>query len=126
VKRRLLITLSITGACAARVICGELLLRLHAFRSATGILFNRGNLLAFAEGHGVYEADLRRTLVEWRYANGIDEKDRHAESHDNRLVLRRLILDAVARSLAAREKISTTKIESELKLLQRQFRDEKA
>jgi hypothetical protein len=66
--------------------------------------FNRGNLLAFAEGHGVYEADLRRTLVEWRYANGIDEKDRHAESHDNRLVLRRLILDAVARSLAGRKK----------------------
>ncbi len=104
---------------------GELLLRLHPFRSAAGILFNRGHLLAFAQGHGVYEADLRRTLVEWRYANGIDEKDRHAESHDNRLVLRRLILDAVARSLAAREKISTTKIESELKLLQRRFRDEK-
>ena len=124
-KRRLLITLSITGACAAGVVCGELLLRLHPFRSAAGILFNRGHLLAFAQGHGVYEADLRRALVEWRYATGIDENDRHAESHDNRLVLHRLILDAVARSLTAREKISTTKIDSELKLLQRQFRDEK-
>jgi hypothetical protein len=60
VKRRLLITLSITGACAAGVVCGELLFRLPAFRSATGILFKRGHLLALAQGHGIYEADLRR------------------------------------------------------------------
>ena len=78
-KPRLLITLSITGACAAGVVCGELLLRLPALRNATGILFKRGHLLALAQGQGIYEADWRRALAEWRYANGIDEKDRQEE-----------------------------------------------
>jgi hypothetical protein len=36
----------------------------------------RGHLLALAQGQGIYEADLRRALAEWRYAKGIDEKDR--------------------------------------------------
>ena len=32
-----------------------------------------------AQGQGIYEADLRRALAEWRYANGIDEKNRQEE-----------------------------------------------
>jgi parvulin-like peptidyl-prolyl isomerase len=123
VKRRLLITLSVTGACAAGVVCGELLLRLPVFRNATGILFQRGHLLALAQGQGIYEADLRRALADWRYANGIDEKNQRADNHEKPLVLRSLILDA-AQSLAAHKKIPTTKIDSELKLLREQFRDE--
>ena len=75
-KRRLLIALSITGACAAGVICAEVLVRVPAFRTATGILCKRGHLLALAQGQGIYEADLRRALAEWRYAKGIDENDR--------------------------------------------------
>jgi parvulin-like peptidyl-prolyl isomerase len=139
VKRRLLITLSITGACAAGVVCGELLLRLPAFRNATGILFKRGHPLALAQGQGIYEADLRRALAEWRYANGIDEKDRQEEDagsvkkvttvitiqEDEQQVLRRLISDSAAQYLAADEKISKVAVDSELKLLREQFRDEK-
>jgi hypothetical protein len=79
VKRILLTALLVTGACAAGVVCGELLLRLPAFRNATGILFKRGHLLALAQGQGIYEADLRRALAEWRYAKGIDDKDRREE-----------------------------------------------
>jgi hypothetical protein len=79
VKRRLLISVLLVGACAAGVVCGELLLRLPAFRDATGILFKRGHLLALGQGHGIYEADLRRSLSEWRYAKGIDENDRQGE-----------------------------------------------
>jgi len=139
VKRRLLITLSITGACAAGVVCGELLLRLPAFRNATGILFKRGHLLALAQGQGIYEADLRRAFAEWRYVNGIDEKDRQEEDagsvkkvttvttlqEDEQQLLTRLILDSVAQYLAADEKISKVEVDSELKLLLEQFRDEK-
>ena len=138
-KRRLLITLSITGACAAGVVCGELLLRLPVFRNATGILFKRGHLLALAQGQGIYEADLRRALAEWQYANGIDEKDRQEEDagsvkkvttvstlqENEQLALTRLISDSVAQYLAADEKISKVAIDSELKLLREQFRDEK-
>ena len=139
-KPRLLITLSITGACAAGVVCGELLLRLPAFRNATGILFKRGHLLALAQGQGIYEADLRRALAEWRYANGIDEKDRQEEDagsvkkvttvttlqENEQQVLTRLISDSAAQCLAADEKISKVEVDGELKLLREQFRDEKA
>ena len=138
-KCRLLITLSITGACAAGVVCGELLLRLPVFRNATGILFKRGHLLALAQGQGIYEADLRRALAEWRYANGIDEKDRQEEDagsvkkirtittlqEDEQQVLTRLISNSVVQYLAADEKISKVEVDSELKLLREQFRDEK-
>jgi len=139
VKRRLLITLSITGACVAGIVCGELLLRSPAFRNATGNLFKRGHLLALAQGQGIYEADLRRALAEWRYANGIDEKDRQEEDagsvkkvttvttlqENEQHVLTRLISNSAAQSLAADEKISKVEVDSELKLLREQFRDEK-
>ena len=138
-KPRLLITLSITGACAAGVVCGELLLRLPALRNATGILFKRGHLLALAQGQGIYEADWRRALAEWRYANGIDEKDRQEEDEgsvkkvttvttlreDEQQVLTRLISDSAAQYLVADEKISKVEVDIELTLLREQFRDEK-
>lgn len=138
-KRGLLITLSITGACVAGIVCGELLLRLPAFRNATGILFKRGHLLALAQGKGIYEADLRRALAEWRYTNGIDEKNRQEEDvrsvkkvttvttlhEDEQQVLTRLISDSAVQCLAADEKISKVEVDSELKLLREQFRDEK-
>ncbi|HEY2625187.1 MAG TPA: hypothetical protein VGI41_00400 [Candidatus Udaeobacter sp.] len=109
------------------------------FRNATGILFKRGHLLALAQGQGIYEADLRRSLAEWQYANGIDEKDRPEEDAESvkklttvttlqegeDQVLTCLILDSVARCLAADEKISEVKLDSELKLLREQFSDEK-
>ena len=137
-KRRLLITLSITGACAAGVICGELLLCLPTFRNASGILFKRGHLLALAQGQGIYEADLRRALAEWRYAKGIDQNDRQEDvrsvkkvttvttlQEERQQVLTRLISNSVAQCLAADVKISKVDVNSELKLLGEQFRDEK-
>ena len=137
-KLRLLITLSVTGALAAGVVCGELFLRLPAFRNATGILFKRGHLLALAQGQGIYEADLRRALAEWRYAKGIDQNDRHEDvrsvkkvttvttlQEERQQVLTRLISNSVAQCLAADKKISKVDVNSELKLLREQFRDEK-
>jgi len=139
VKRRLLISVSLAGACVGDIVCGELLLRSPVFRSATGILFKRGHLLALAQGQGIYEADLRRALAEWRYAKGIDEKDRREEDagsvkklttvitlqEDEQQVLTRLISDSAVRYLAADEKISKVKVDSELKLLREQFPGEK-
>ena len=138
-KRRLLISVSLAGACVAGVVCGELLLRLPVFRNATGILFRRGHLLALAQGQGIYEADLRRALAEWQYANGIDEKNRQEQyagsvkkvttittlQEDEQQVLTRLISNLAIQYLAANEKISKVEVYSELKLLREQFRDEK-
>src|SRR5438552_9734139 len=138
-KRRLLISVSLAGACTAGVICGELLLRLPAFRDATGILFRRGHLLALAQSQGIYEAALRRALAEWRYGTGIDQNDRQEEDAgsvkkvttvtmlqvERQQVLTRLISNSVAQCLAADGKISKVDVNSELKLLREQFRDEK-
>ncbi len=124
-KRRLLIALLVAGACVAGVACGQLMCRLVAVREAMGIFFKRGHLLATVQGEAIYEADLQSAMAELRYAAGIGEKDRSEESVEKRFVLTRLISNAAARSLAAHEKIQNTKIESELKLLRWQFRDEK-
>ena len=134
-KRWLLISLSLVGACLAGISCGQLLLRLPASRDAIGVLCRRGHLLAIARGEGIYEADLQRALSELRYASGVDEKDRQDAERfkkvtelraDKRMVLTGLISNSVARSLAADEKISKGKIESMLNLLRWQFPNEKA
>ena len=131
--------MSLVGACAAGVVCGELLLRLPVFRNATGILFKRGHLLALAQGQGIYEADLGRALAEWRYANGIDKKNRQEEDagsvkkvrtittlqEDEQQFLTRLISNSAAQYIAADKKIFKVEVDNQLKLLREQFRDEK-
>jgi hypothetical protein len=135
-KRGAVIALALAGACAAGIVCGQLLLRSPHFRDAIGILCGRGHLLAIAQGEGIYEADLQRALAEFRNATGVDEKDRQDEDVervkkvttlqvDERLALNRLISNSVARSLAAREIISKPKIASELSLLRWQFPNER-
>jgi len=61
-KRKLLIALSLAGACIAGVACGQLILRSPAARDAIGVLCGCGHLLAIAQSKGIYEADLHRAL----------------------------------------------------------------
>lgn len=123
-KRGLSTLALLAGGCVAAVACGFLVCGSTAGRDAIGLLFGRGHLLALAGGEAIYEADLERALSELRYASGTEAKDR--QDIDERLILRRLVSNAVARSLSALEKISGAEIELELNLLHRQFRDEKA
>jgi len=141
VKRWLLISLSLVGACLAGTACGQLVLCSPASRDAIGVLCRRGHLLAIAQGEGIYQADLQRALSELRYASGVDEKDRpdtervnkvtnvtkvRTSQADEEMVLTGLISNSVARSLEADEQISKGKIESTLNLLRWQFPNEKA
>jgi foldase protein PrsA len=123
-KRFLLLLLA--GACVAGIDCGQLIDRSPHFRNAIGILFGRGHLLAFTQGEGIYEADLRRALSEVRYATGVDEKARGTKNTGERPVLMHVISNAAVRSLAAREKISRRQIDSGLNFLHWQVGDEKA
>ena len=137
-KRWLLISLSLVGACLAGTACGQLVLCSPASRDAIGVLCRRGHLLAIAQGEGIYQADLQRALSELRYPSGVDEKDQPDTERvkrvtkvtklrvDERMVLTRLISNSVARSLAGDEKISKGKIGSALNLLRWQFPNEKA
>ena len=123
-RRRLFILLLLPGACLAGLVSAFLIWASIAGRDAIGILFGRGHLLALARGRGIYEVDLERALSESRYANGANQKDR--QDIDECLILRRLVSNAEARSLAAQEKVSGAEIERELDLLRWQFRDEKS
>ena len=134
-KRWLLISLSLVGACLAGTACGQLVLCSPASRDAIGVLGRRGHLLAIAQREAIYEADLQRALSELRYASGVDEKDRQDAERfkkvtelraDKRMVLTGLISNSVARSLEADQQISKGKIESTLNLLRWQFPNEKA
>ena len=71
-KRKLLTSFVLAGACVAGIACGELIHRSPAFRNAIGICCGCGHLLAIAEGEGICEVDLRRALAEFRYAIGVD------------------------------------------------------
>jgi hypothetical protein len=123
VKRSFFVFLLLIGA-AVGIFCGELVCRLPTCRDLIGVLCGRGHLLAPARGEGVYEADLDRAVAEPRYAAGIDDKARGESTHDQ-AVLDLLVANAMARSFAAREKISPNEIAREVHLLRCQFRDEK-
>ena len=119
-KRALLILALVAGLA-----CGQWACRSVAFRDAIGTFCGRGHLLALAHGEGIYDADLHRTLAELHYASGMDEKDRDRNIKE-RSILTRLISNAMAQSLAGREKLSAAQIERELNLLRWQFRDDTA
>jgi hypothetical protein len=123
VKRAPLIV-SLIAVGAAGIVCGELVCRSVACRDGVGILCGRGHLLALAGGDGIYEVDLQRGLAEMRYPSRADPKDRPGDNNAGRVVLTRLVANAMARSFASDEKIARIEIADEEKLARWQFRDE--
>ncbi len=119
-KRGIFILLLLTAA-AAGIACGEWTCRLPGCRNLLGVLCGRGHLLALARGQGIYEADLERAVAELRYAAGMDDKGRQGEGRDNQAVLDLLVTNAMARSLAAQERVSRTEIERGATLVRCQF-----
>jgi len=85
------------------VLCSELLCRSTAFRDAAGRIFDRGRLVALAEGKGFYETDLGNEGV---------------------FTTRDLVARENLRRLAQNEPTDSTKLERELSLLRAQFGDE--
>jgi hypothetical protein len=124
VKGSVFILLLLTAA-AAGIAGGEWTCRLPGCRNLLGVLCGRGHLLALARGQGIYEADLERAVAESRYAAGVDDKSRPGEGTDNQAVLDLLVTNAMARSLAAQEKVSRPEIERGATVVRCQFGDEK-
>jgi parvulin-like peptidyl-prolyl isomerase len=120
-RRQLLIVASLAVACLAGVAAGQWILHCTPCRDAIGRLCGRGHLLALTQGHGIYEYDLDRALVE--KADAADQpQDRHQQSEDDRM-LQSLIANTRARALESEEKVAPAEIDHELDLLRWQFRD---
>jgi hypothetical protein len=124
VKGSVFILLLLTAA-AAGIASGQWTCWLPGCRNLLGVLCRRGHLLALARGQGIYEADLERAVAESRYAAGVDDKSRPGEGTDNQAVLDLLVTNAMARSLAAQEKVSRPEIERGATVVRCQFGDEK-
>ena len=108
-------------ACIAGIITGHALSRLVPGRSALGLLFGRGELLAVVKGEGIYEKDVSRAVRETRYLNGSTETSESLpELHS---VLSRLITNADLRHQAQQKPIPESAVDREYEVLQAQFRD---
>jgi foldase protein PrsA len=109
---------AVVGIC-----CGQILTRSVVVRDKLGIICGRGHLLALVHGHGIYQADVDRTVNESHYPAGAQHNE--ATSVERQSALTDLIANAALQSRADREKIPRADVERELNLLRLQFRDDK-
>ena len=95
----------IATASFAGVFCSELLCRSTVFRDAAGVFFDRGRLIAIANGRGVYEKDLD--------GNGF-------------FTTTDVVVAGNLRHTARNEPVDAAKVDRELYLLRAQFGEEEA
>lgn len=115
--------IAIVIACVAGFGCAQLLARSGKFRDTLAEFFDRGRLVAFVEGNGIYETDLRRQWIESNYVAGKEEgqwTDAQSET-----ALTRLIADVAAQTRASHEEIQQSEHDAEFNALRFQFPDDK-
>jgi parvulin-like peptidyl-prolyl isomerase len=110
-------------ACIAGIITGHALSGLVPCRSALGLLFGRGELLALVKGEGIYEQDVSRAVREERYLSGRTETSKSLP--ELRAALSRLITNATLRHQAQQKSIPESAVDREYQILQAQLRDKK-
>ncbi len=112
-------------AAIAGIACGHLAWQSISCRDLIGRLFGRGHLMALANEHGIYQADVEREVTGIQDANALDERDSNQSASSKERILASLATNAVARDLAAKERISANEVDRELKLLRSQLRDQR-
>jgi|ERR1043166_117865 parvulin-like peptidyl-prolyl isomerase len=111
-------------ACALGICCAQILIRALGFRDLVAELFHGGHLLALVDGHGIYQADVRRLLAETDYVAGIEKEERTETERQE--ALSELIANRAADVRAAREKIPRPEQAAEVNALRFQFPDDKS
>ena len=71
--------ISIAVSCVVGICCAELAARSVILRDNLGLLSGRGHLLALVHGHGIYQADVDRTVNESHY-RGLPRRSRGSPS----------------------------------------------
>lgn len=111
------------ASCIAGILCAQLICSSVFCRTAIGILFARGKLLALVHGSGIYEADVLRAVREFHDVTTVDE---FRPSEVERSILSRLIANAGVEDRARQERISPATINREYDLLRLQIRPQMA
>ena len=111
------------ASCIAGILCAQLICSSALCRTAIGILFARGKLLALVQGSGIYQADVSRVV---RELQGVTTVDRSRPPELERSILSRLIVDVTVENRARQERISLATIDREYDLLQSQIRPQMA
>src|SRR3977135_2367474 len=114
---------AILVAVIAGIGFGQLACHSVTCREAIGRIFGRGHLLALVQSRGIYEADLDRTMAEFRFRRG--ELDSALAAPSRESILSKLSALTAVQCLAADEKIAASDVEHLLSLLRTQFRDGK-
>ena len=122
-RRLVAVSSSIAMAAVAGICCGQFVTHSIIVRDKIGTICGRGHLLALVHGHGIYQIDVDRTLIESHYSAAAEyDKGTNAERQS---ALTDLIANAALQSGAERERISRSDVKRELNLLRSQFRDRK-
>jgi parvulin-like peptidyl-prolyl isomerase len=122
-KRVIAFWISIGIACVAGIVCAWLVAKSVIVRDKLGTFCGRGRLLALVHGHGIYQADVDRTLNEAHYLAGADPLEE--TNVERQSALTDLIANVALRSRAGGERVPRAKVKRELGLLRSQFRDDK-
>ena len=109
---------AIVGTC-----CAQLAARSVAFRDKLGTICGRGHLLALVHGHGIYQADVDRTVNESHYRAGAEHNE--GTNAERQAALTDLIANVAVRTRADREMVPRADLKREMNLLRSQFRDDK-
>jgi parvulin-like peptidyl-prolyl isomerase len=110
---------AIVGIC-----CAQLAARSVAFRDKLGTICGRGHLVALVHGHGIYQADVDRTVNESHYRAGAEHNE--GTNAERQATLTDLIANVAVRARADWEMVPRANVNREMNLLRSQFRDDKA
>jgi parvulin-like peptidyl-prolyl isomerase len=115
--------ISIAISAVVGIGCGQFVTHSVIVRDKLGIICGRGHLLALIHGHGIYQADVDRTVNESRYPAGAEHSE--GTNAERQAALTDLISNAALQSNAERERIPRADVKREVNLLRSQFRDDK-
>ena len=103
---------------------GEVIFRSAACRDLIGRAFGRGQLVALANGAGIYEADIEREKQADAHLGTVADNEQEGMELSNQR-LSRLITEINSRRLASKAAVSKRELERELALLRAQLVDDK-
>jgi parvulin-like peptidyl-prolyl isomerase len=121
VNRKLFLAGCFGAACVAGILTGHALKGSGLCRSALGLLFGRGELLAVVKGEGIYQEDVSRVVYENDYRSGDDGAVKSSEAQ--RSALLRLMANAALGYQSRQESIPQSAIDREYEVLEAQLRD---
>jgi parvulin-like peptidyl-prolyl isomerase len=117
------VSISIAISAVVGICSGQFVTHSVIVRDKLGITRGRDHLLALVHGHGIYQADVDRTVNESHYPAGAEHSE--GTSAERQLALTDLVANAALQSHAERERIPRADVKREVNLLRSQFRDDK-